>query len=120
MARIKSYDRFLEEFTFSSPKPETDTETTPTIPRPRTRPGVAPTEIPSEEDAPLATKPGTGTETAPTIPRPRTRPGVAPTEIPSEEDAPLASAQKVIDRLGRIYQNSTKKDKQEIDSYFQK
>lgn len=84
MARIKSYDRFLEEFTFSLPKPETDTETTPTIPRPRTRPGVA------------------------------------PTEIPSEEDAPLASAQKVIDRLGRIYQSSTKKDKQEIDSYFQK
>jgi hypothetical protein len=84
MARIKSYDKFLEEFTFSSPKPETDTETTPTIPRPRTRPGVT------------------------------------PTEIPSEEDAPLASAQDVIDRLDRIYQNSTKKDKEEIDSYFQK
>jgi hypothetical protein len=53
-----------------------------------------------------------------TTPMP-TRPG-APSTIPSEEDAPLAStAQDVIDRLSRVYSDSSEKEKEEIDNYFQ-
>jgi hypothetical protein len=48
-----------------------------------------------------------------------TRPG-APSTIPSEEDAPLASTAKdVIDRLSRVYSDSSEKEKEEIDSYFE-
>lgn len=83
MNRIKKYDVFLE-FVLANPKPsETETDT-------------------------------------PTIPRPRTRPGIAPTEIPSEEDSPMGSGEQVIDRLKRIYSESSDEEKQEIDSYFQK
>ena len=119
MNRIKKYDAFLE-FVLSNPIPsETETDT-PTIPRPRTRPGITPTEIPSEEDSPLGNNPSETETDTPTIPRPRTRPGITPTEIPSEEDSPLASGEKVIDRLSRIYSDSSKEERQEIDSYFQK
>jgi hypothetical protein len=66
------------------------------------------------------TKPAPTTTPAPTtIPRP-TRPGIAPTEIPSEEDAPLAAAEKVMDRLQKIYSESPKKEQEKIDSYFEK
>ena len=55
----------------------------------------------------------------PTTPKP-SRPGITPTEVPSEEDAPLAStAQDVIDRLSRVYSDSSEKEKEEIDSYFE-
>jgi hypothetical protein len=65
---IKRYNQFVkenktnEEFEMEAPfmsgtetKPATPTTTpdTPTRPRP-TRPGIAPTQVPSEEDAPLA------------------------------------------------------------------
>jgi hypothetical protein len=66
------------------------------------------------------TKPAPTTTPAPTTkPRP-TRPGIAPTEIPSEEDAPLAAAEKVMDRLQKIYSESPKKEQEKIDSYFEK
>lgn len=126
MAHIKKYSRFVEEFVMSDTQTKPAPTTTPaptTVPRPRTRPGIAPTEIPSEEDAPLAT----GTETKPvttpaptTVPRPRTRPGIAPTETPSEEDAPLAAAKKVMDRLADVYAESSKEEKEKIDSHFEK
>ena len=68
----------------------------------------------------VATQP----ETAPTptivpttTPMP-TRPG-APSTIPSEQDAPLASAQEVIDRLSRVYSESSEEEKEKIDNYFQ-
>ena len=67
------------------------------------------------------TKPATPTTTPDTPTRPRpTRPGIAPTEIPSEEDAPLAAAEKVMDRLQKIYSESPKKEQEKIDSYFEK
>jgi hypothetical protein len=69
----------------------------------------------------VATQPQTTptpTTTPTTTPMP-TRPG-APSTIPSEEDAPLAStAQDVIDRLSRVYSDSSEKEKEEIDSYFE-
>lgn len=52
-----------------------------------------------------------------TTPMP-TRPG-APSTIPSEQDAPLASAQEVIDRLSRVYSESSEEEKEKIDNYFQ-
>ena len=124
MGHIKKYSRFVEEFVMGDT--ETKPITTPaptTVPRPRPRPGIAPIETPSEEDAPLAS----GTETKPittpaptTVPRPRPRPGIAPIETPSEEDAPLAVAKKVMDRLERVYSESSKKEQDEIDSHFEK
>jgi hypothetical protein len=67
----------------------------------------------------VATQPApTPTITPTTTPMP-TRPG-APSTIPSEEDAPLAStAQDVIDRLSRVYSDSSEKEKEEIDNYFE-
>ncbi len=123
MGYIKKYQRFVEEFVMTETKPSPTTTPAPTtIPRP-TRPGITPTEIPSEEDAPLAgteTKPSPTTTPAPTtIPRP-TRPGITPTEIPSEEDAPLAAAKEVMDRFERIYSEVSKEEKEKIDSYFEK
>ena len=56
MSYIKKYQRFVEEFvmdTETKPSTPITTPDTPTRPRP-TRPGITPTEIPSEEDAPLA------------------------------------------------------------------
>jgi hypothetical protein len=57
MGHIKKYARFVEEFvaygTETKPVTPTTTPDTPTRPRP-TRPGIAPTDVPSEEDAPLA------------------------------------------------------------------
>ena len=56
MSYIKKYQRFVEEFVMDTEiKPSTPITTpdTPTRPRP-TRPGITPTEVPSEEDAPLA------------------------------------------------------------------
>ena len=60
---IKKYNQFVkdinEEFEMGQPAPTTTpaepvvVPDTPTTPRP-TRPGITPTEIPSEEDAPLA------------------------------------------------------------------
>jgi hypothetical protein len=128
MAHIKKYSRFVEEFVMTGTETKPAPTTTPaptTVPRPRTRPGIAPTEVPSEEDAPLAkgteTKPAPTTTPAPTtVPRPRTRPGIAPTEVPSEEDAPLAVAKKVMDRLEDVYRESSKSEKEEIDSHFEK
>ena len=58
------------------------------------------------------TKPATPITTPDTPTRPRpTRPGIVPTEVPSEEDAPLAAAEKVMDRLKRIYSESSKEEK---------
>ena len=56
MSYIKKYQRFVEEFvmdTETKPSTPITTPDTPTRPRP-TRPGITPTEVPSEEDAPLA------------------------------------------------------------------
>jgi len=56
MSYIKRYQRFVEEFvmgTETKPSTPITTPDTPTRPRP-TRPGITPTEVPSEEDAPLA------------------------------------------------------------------
>ncbi len=57
---IKKYNQFINEELVMGAEPRpttaptpTTTPDTPTIPRP-TRPGITPTEIPSEEDAPLA------------------------------------------------------------------
>jgi hypothetical protein len=67
------------------------------------------------------TKPSTPITTPDTPTRPRpTRPGITPTEVPSEEDAPLAAAKEVMDRLQRVYSESTKEEKDKIDSYFEK
>ena len=67
------------------------------------------------------TKPSTPITTPDTPTRPRpTRPGITPTEVPSEEDAPLAAAKEVMDRLERVYSESTKEEKDKIDSYFEK
>jgi len=67
------------------------------------------------------TKPSTPITTPDTPTRPRpTRPGITPTEVPSEEDAPLAAAKKVMDRLERVYSESTKEEKDKINSYFEK
>jgi len=67
------------------------------------------------------TKPSTPITTPDTPTRPRpTRPGITPTEVPSEEDAPLAAAKEVMDRLQRVYSDSTKEEKDKIDSYFEK
>jgi hypothetical protein len=56
MAIIKKFDSFLSENLVAS-KPDTITKPTPTItpttPKP-SRPGITPTEVPSEEDSPLA------------------------------------------------------------------
>jgi hypothetical protein len=56
MKYVKKFERFIsEKFVMGSPETapvETPTET-PTRPRP-TRPGIVPTEVPSEQDAPLA------------------------------------------------------------------
>jgi hypothetical protein len=127
MSYIKKYQRFVEEFvmgTETKPATPITTPDTPTRPRP-TRPGITPTETPSEEDAPLAygteTKPSTPITTPDTPTRPRpTRPGITPTETPSEEDAPLAAAKEVMDRLERVYSDSTQEEKDKIDSYFEK
>jgi hypothetical protein len=127
MSYIKKYQRFVEEFvmdTETKPSTPITTPDTPTRPRP-TRPGITPTEVPSEEDAPLAygteTKPSTPITTPDTPTRPRpTRPGITPTEVPSEEDAPLAAAKEVMDRLQRVYSEATKEEKDKIDSYFEK
>jgi hypothetical protein len=84
MRIIKRFESFIsEEFVSTQP------QTTPT-----------PTIIPTT--TPMPTRPG------------------APSTIPSEEDAPLAStAQDVIDRLSRVYSDSSEKEKEEIDSYFE-
>ncbi len=67
------------------------------------------------------TKPSTPITTPDTPTRPRpTRPGITPTETPSEEDAPLAAAKEVMDRLERVYSDSTQEEKDKIDSYFEK
>jgi hypothetical protein len=121
MKLIKKFDSFLSEKLVAAAEPAPVTTPTPTItptrPKP-SRPGITPTEVPSEEDAPLAVTTPTPTIT-PTRPKP-SRPGITPTEVPSEEDAPLASAQKVIDRFESVYNNASDEDKKEIDSYFEK
>lgn len=56
MGYIKKFDRFLNEelvMTKTAPAPTTTPTETPTKPRP-TAPGIVPTEVPSEQDAPLA------------------------------------------------------------------
>ena len=65
------------------------------------------------ETKPVTAPPTTTPDTRPS------RPGVTPTTIPSEQDAPLASAQEVIDRLSRVYSESSEEEKQKIDNYFQ-
>jgi hypothetical protein len=88
MRIIKRFESFIsEEFVATQP------QTTPT-------PTITPTITPTT--TPMPTRPG------------------APSTIPSEEDAPLAStAQDVIDRLSRVYSDSSEKEKEEIDSYFE-
>jgi hypothetical protein len=123
MGYIKKYQIFTEEFVMGTETKPATPITTPDIrPRP-TRPGITPIETPSEEDAPLAygteTKPATPITTPDTPTRPRpTRPGITPTEVPSEEDAPLAAAKKVMDRLEKVYTETTKVKKDKIDSHF--
>lgn len=56
MGYIKKFDKFLNEelvMTKTAPAPTTTPTETPTRPKPETPAGI-PTEIPSEEDAPLA------------------------------------------------------------------
>ena len=72
--------------------------------------------VAAAEPAPVTTPTPT---TTPTTPKPN-RPGITPTEVPSEEDAPLAAAKKVMDRLERVYSESTKEEKDKINSYFEK
>lgn len=116
MAYIKNYQRFVEEFVMAgSPRPGTietpvETPTTPALP--------IPTEIPDEQDNPLA-----GTKTGPRpvetpVETPVTPALPIPTEVPDEQDNPLASAEDVIDRLSDVYSKEDKKGKSEIDSYF--
>lgn len=57
MGIIKKFDSFLSEKLVAAAEPAPVTTPTPTItpttPKP-SRPGITPTEVPSEEDAPLA------------------------------------------------------------------
>ena len=118
MTYIKKYKRFVEEFVMAgSPRPGTietpvETPVTPALP--------IPTEIPDEQDNPLAgtkTSPRPGTIETP-VETPVTPALPIPTEIPDEQDNPLASAEDVIDRLSSLYSKEDKKGQSEIDSYF--
>ena len=62
----------------------------------------------------------TGTETDTPVKTRPYRPGSLPIKTPAEEDAPLAAAKKVIDRFVDIYNQSSKKEQSDIDSYFKK
>ena len=57
MKLIKKFDSFLSEKLVAAAEPAPVTTptptTTPTTPKPN-RPGITPTEVPSEEDSPLA------------------------------------------------------------------
>ena len=57
MKLIKKFDSFLSEKLVAAAEPAPVTTptptTTPTTPKP-SRPGITPTEVPSEEDSPLA------------------------------------------------------------------
>ena len=124
MSHIKRYSRFVEEYVMAGPDTDTETGTetdTPVKTRPY-RPGSLPIKTPAEEDAPLASGADTDTDTETETPvktRPY-RPGSLPIKTPAEEDAPLAAAKKVIDRFVDIYNQSSKKEQSDIDSYFKK
>ena len=62
----------------------------------------------------------TGTETETETDKRPSRPGSLPDQEPNVLPNPLAAAKNVIDRFVDIYNQSSKKEQSDIDSYFKK
>ena len=124
MSHIKRYSRFVEEYVMAGPdtdtetKPDTETETDERPSRPGSLPDQEPNVLPNPlaSDTDTETKPDTETETDE---RP-SRPGSLPDQEPNVLPNPLAAAKNVIDRFVDIYNQSSKKEQSDIDSYFKK